>query len=39
MGDSSKEGRGYTKALTQATALRLPDPEKAFQLYVHEKKK
>ena len=26
------------QALTQAPALRLPDPEKAFQLYVHEKK-
>ena len=25
------------QALTQAPALRLPDPEKAFQLYVHEK--
>lgn len=24
------------QALTQAPALRLPDPEKAFQLYVHE---
>ena len=24
--------------LTQAPALSLPDPEKAFQLYVHEKK-
>ena len=38
MGNSSKEGRGYTKqALTQAPFLRLPDPEKAFQLYVHER--
>ena len=26
------------QALTQAPALRLPDPEKAFQLYVHEKR-
>ena len=26
------------QALTQAPALRLPDPEKAFQLYVHERK-
>ena len=26
------------EVLTQASALRLPDPEKAFQLYVHEKK-
>ena len=26
-----------TQALTQAPALRLPDPEKAFQLYVHER--
>ena len=25
------------EALTQAPALRLPDPEKAFQLYVHER--
>ena len=25
------------QALTQALTLRLPDPEKAFQLYVHEK--
>ena len=24
-------------ALTQAPALRLPDPEKAFQLYAHER--
>ena len=25
------------QALTQAPTLRLPDPEKAFQLYVHKK--
>ena len=25
------------QALPQAPALRLPDPEKAFQVYVHEK--
>ena len=25
------------QALTQAPALRLPDPEKTFQLYVHKK--
>ena len=25
------------EVLTQASALRLPDPEKAFQLYVHER--
>ena len=25
------------QALTQAPALRLPDPEKAFKLYVHER--
>ena len=25
------------QALTQTPALRLPEPEKAFQLYVHEK--
>ena len=31
MGNSSKQ------ALTQAPALRLPDPEKAFQIYVHER--
>ena len=38
VGNSSKGGRGYTKqALTQAPASRLPDPEKAFQLYVHER--
>ena len=39
MGNSSKEGRAYTKqALTQAPALKLPDPKKkTFQLYVHER--
>ena len=26
------------QALAQAPALRLPDPEKAFWLFVHEKK-
>ena len=26
------------QALIQAPTLRLPDPEKAFQLYVHERK-
>ena len=37
MGKSSKGGRGYTKtSLNSRTALRLPDPEKAFHLYVHE---
>ena len=25
------------QGLTQASALRLPDPEKAFQLYVHKR--
>ena len=25
------------QTLTQAPALRMPDPEKAFQVYVHEK--
>ena len=25
------------QALTQAPAMRLPDPEKAFQVYVHER--
>ena len=33
-----KEAEATRKqALTQAPALRLPDPEKAFQLYVHER--
>ena len=32
-----KEEATLKQALTQAPALRLPDPEKAFQLYVHEK--
>ena len=38
-GNSSKGGRGYfsVQVLTQAPTLRLPDPEKAFQLYVHKK--
>ena len=37
MGKSSKGGRGYTKiSLNSRTALRLPDPEKAFHLYIHE---
>ena len=27
------------QALTQVSALRLPDTEKAFQLYVHEREK
>ena len=35
MGNSSKEDRGYTKTNLNST-LRLPDPEKEFQLYVHE---
>ena len=35
MGNSSKEDRGYTKTNLNS-ALRLPDPEKEFQLYVHE---
>ena len=25
------------QTLTQALALRMPDPEKAYQVYVHEK--
>ena len=43
VGNSSKEGSSFTTAatlkqtLTQAPSLRLPDPEKAFQLYVHER--
>ena len=33
-----KEAEATLKqALTQAPALRLPDPEKTFQLYVHER--
>ena len=37
-GTPQKEAEDTLKqALTQATALRLPNPEKAFQLYVHEK--
>ena len=35
---SQKKAEATLKqALTQAPALRLPDPEKAFQLYVHER--
>ena len=38
MGNSQKRAEATLKhALTQAPALRLSDPEKAFQLYVHEK--
>ena len=43
VGNSSKEGSSFTTAatlkqtLTQAPNLRSPDPEKAFQLYVHER--
>ena len=38
MGNSLEKAEATIKqALTQATALRLQDPEKAFQLYVHEK--
>ena len=37
-GNSQKKAEATLKqALTQAPALRLPDPEKAFQLYVHER--
>ena len=32
-----KEEATLKPALTQAPALRLPDPGKAFQLYVHER--
>ena len=32
-----KEEATLKQALTQAPALRLPDPGKAFQLYVHER--
>ena len=38
VGKSSKKAETTVKqALTQAPTLRLPDPEKAFQLYAHEK--
>ena len=38
MGKSSKKAEATVKqALPQAPTLRLPDPKKAFQLYVHEK--
>ena len=37
-GTPQKEAEATLKqALSQAPALRLPDPEKAFQLYVHER--
>ena len=37
-GTTQKKTEATVKqALTQAPALRLPDPEKAFQLFVHEK--
>ena len=37
-GAPQKKAEGTLKqALTQVPALRLPDPEKAFQLYVQEK--
>ena len=40
MGNSSEKAEATLKqALTQAPALRLPDPEKAFQLYVHERER
>ena len=40
VGNSSKEGRGYTKTgLNLGTCLGLPDPENAFQLYVHERER
>ena len=32
-----KEEATLKQALVQAATLRLPDPEKAFQLYVHER--
>ena len=39
-GTSQKKTEATLKqALTQAPALRLPDPEKAFQLYVHERER
>ena len=38
LGTPQKEAEATLKqALTQAPALRLPDPEKTFQLYVHER--
>ena len=37
MGDSSKEGRGYTKTgLNSGTCLEVARPRKSIQLYVHE---
>ena len=37
-GTTQKKTEAILKqALTQAPALRLPDPEKTFQLYVHER--
>ena len=37
LGTPQKKAEATLKqALTRAPALRLPDPEKAFQLYVHE---
>ena len=38
-GTQKKAEATVKQALTQAPALRLPDPEKAYQLYVHQKKK
>ena len=35
-GTQKKAEATVKQALTQAPALRLPDPEKAFQLYVHK---
>ena len=38
-GTQKKAEATVKQALTQAPTLRLPDPEKAYQLYVHKKKK
>ena len=35
----SSKATALKQALTQIPALRLPDPEKAFQLYVHERER
>ena len=38
-GTPQKAEATLKQALTQAPALRLPDPEKAFQFYVHERER
>ena len=40
LGTPQKEAEATLKqAFTEVPALRLPDPEKAFQIYVHEKER